>query len=78
LEEQQFRNALPQGFELFEYKIDSVLGRPGGFGITYLATDTHLRHSVAIKEYLPSDFAVREGRNTVYVRSSAYEDSFQW
>ena len=78
MEEQQFRNALPQGFELFEYQIDSVLGRPGGFGITYLATDTHLRHSVAIKEYLPSDFAVREGRNTVYVRSSAYEDSFQW
>jgi len=78
LEEQQYRNALPQGFGLLEYQIESVLGKPGGFGITYLATDTHLRQSVAIKEYLPSDFAVREGRNTVYVRSASYEESFQW
>jgi serine/threonine protein kinase len=78
LEEQQHRNALPQGFKLFEYEIQSVLGKPGGFGITYLATDTHLRQSVAIKEYLPSDFAIREGRSTVYVKSSSYDESFQW
>ena len=78
MEEQQYRNALPRGFWLNEYQIESVLGKPGGFGITYLATDTHLRQSVAIKEYLPSDFAVREGRNTVYVRSASYEESFQW
>lgn len=76
--EQQHRNALPQGFQLQEYQIESVLGKPGGFGITYLATDTHLCQSVAIKEYLPSDFAVREGVSTVYVRSTSYEDSFQW
>lgn len=78
MEEQQHRNTLPKGFWLNEYKIETVLGKPGGFGITYLATDTHLRQKVAIKEYLPSDFAVREGRNTVYVRSSSYKDSFQW
>jgi len=78
LEEQQHRNTLPKGFWLNEYKIETVLGKPGGFGITYLATDTHLRQKVAIKEYLPSDFAVREGRSTVYVRSSSYQDSFQW
>ncbi|MDM8565919.1 serine/threonine protein kinase [Candidatus Halobeggiatoa sp. HSG11] len=78
MEEQQHRNALPQGFKLFEYEIQSVLGKPGGFGITYLATDTHLRQSVAIKEYLPSDFAIREGRSTVYVKSSSYDESFQW
>jgi serine/threonine protein kinase len=78
LEEQQHRNALPPGFELQEYQIESVLGRPGGFGVTYLATDTHLCQSVAIKEYLPIDFAVREGRSTVYVRSTAYDDSFKW
>jgi len=78
LEEQQHRNALPQGFKLFEYEIQSVLGKPGGFGITYLAIDTHLRQSVAIKEYLPSDFAIREGRSTVYVKSSSYDESFQW
>jgi serine/threonine protein kinase len=78
LEEQQHRNALPRGFKLFEYQIESVLGKPGGFGITYLATDSHLRQSVAIKEYLPTDFAIREGVSTVYVRSSSYEESFDW
>jgi len=74
----QHRNALQRGFWLNEYQIKSVLGKPGGFGITYLATDTHLEQSVAIKEYLPSDFAVREGRSTVYVKSSSYEDNFKW
>jgi len=78
LEEQQHRNTLPRDFELNEYKIESVLGKPGGFGITYLATDTHLRQSVAIKEYLPTDFAIREGVSTVYVRSYSYEESFEW
>ena len=78
LEEQQHRNTLPKGFWLNEYQIETVLGKPGGFGITYLATDTHLRQLVAIKEYLPSEFAIREGRSTVYVRSSSYEESFQW
>lgn len=78
MEEQQHRNALPRGFKLFEYQIESVLGKPGGFGITYLATDSHLRQSVAIKEYLPTDFAIREGVSTVYVRSSSYEESFDW
>ncbi|MEN8219898.1 MAG: serine/threonine protein kinase [Pseudomonadota bacterium] len=63
---------------LNEYQIKSVLGKPGGFGITYLATDTHLHQSVAIKEYLPSDFAIREGVCTVFVKSSSDEESFQW
>ena len=78
MEEQQYRNVLPRGFWLKEYQIESVLGKPGGFGITYLAMDTHLRQSVAIKEYLPTDFAVREGRSTVLVRSSSDDESFQW
>jgi len=78
MEVQQYRNALPRGFLLNEYEIDSVLGKPGGFGITYLATDTQLRQSVAIKEYLPSDFAIREGVNTVSIKSSSDQESFQW
>lgn len=78
LEEQQHRNALPRGFWLNEYQIESVLGKPGGFGITYLAKDTHLEQLVAVKEYLPSDFAIREGRSTVYVKSSSYEENFKW
>lgn len=63
---------------LQEYEIQCVLGKPGGFGITYLATDTQLQQSVAIKEYLPSDFAIREGVSTVHIRSSADADSFEW
>ena len=78
MEEQEHRNILPKGFLLNEYQIESVLGKPGGFGITYLATDTNLRQSVAVKEYLPTEFAVREGRSTVCVRSTSDEEAFEW
>jgi serine/threonine protein kinase len=43
---------------LLEFRIESILGA-GGFGVTYLARDTHLEKSVAIKEYLPVDLALR-------------------
>src|SRR5258706_1239800 len=43
---------------LLEYRLESVLG-VGGFGMTYLGWDTNLEKHVAIKEYLPSDLAVR-------------------
>ncbi len=46
---------------LMEYRVESVLG-VGGFGITYLARDTQLEKSVAIKEYFPSA-AVSRGAN---------------
>lgn len=71
------RNALPKGFKLDEYVIDSVLGH-GGFGITYLAKDHHLDQWVAIKEYLPNGLAVREGISTVYAKSTRDEPAFQW
>ncbi|MET0855310.1 MAG: serine/threonine-protein kinase, partial [Telluria sp.] len=58
---------LAAGFQLFEYRIDSVLGQ-GGFGITYLATDIHLNAKVAIKEYLPAGFAQRSGDKSVWPR----------
>lgn len=78
MEELKHRNALPVGFWLNEYQIESVLGKSGGFGITYLAMDTNLNLLVAIKEYLPSDFAVREGMSTVYARSTVDEEAFEW
>ncbi len=78
MDDLEHRNSLPKGFLLNEYRIESILGKPGGFGITYLAMDTNLEQYVAIKEYLPSDFAVREGVNTVYVKSSSDAESFQW
>jgi len=51
-------NALPKGYIIKNYQINDVLG-VGGFGITYLAEDVQLKTKVAIKEYLPSDLAVR-------------------
>ena len=52
----QTGSALPTGYMLGEYKIESVLGI-GGFGVTYKAEDTALNATVAIKEYFPQAFA---------------------
>ncbi len=70
-------NDLQSGFSILWYKIESVLGR-GGFGITYLATDTNLDQLVAIKEYLPHDFATRSGDSTVQPVSKEQEDMYSW
>jgi serine/threonine protein kinase len=69
--------ALPPGFLLAEYRIERVLGS-GGFGITYLAEDTVLHKKLAIKEYLPVDFALRLTVPNVAARSRGVEDDFRW
>lgn len=71
------RNALEPGYKLHWYEIQSVLGQ-GGFGITYLALDTNLDRLVAIKEYLPSDFAVRDGDSSVHPLSGDTQPQFEW
>ena len=70
--------ALPIGYVVSDYRIDGVLGH-GGFGITYLATDAMLNRRVAIKEYFPREFAVREG--TLIVRAAGNKEdreTFSW
>jgi hypothetical protein len=68
--------ALPVGAKLVEFEIESVLGY-GGFGITYRATDTMLREAVAIKEYLPSEFAVRSPAGAVCAKSDEKQEEFR-
>ena len=68
--------ALPVGFKLHEYQILSVLGQ-GGFGITYLARDVNLNVRVAIKEYLPEDFAYRCTDTSVSAKLPEDQDFYQ-
>ncbi|HEY4165311.1 MAG TPA: protein kinase [Reyranella sp.] len=68
--------ALPAGTLLGDYRLDSVIGH-GGFGITYRAFDSQLAKVVAIKEYLPVEFAVRQGEKVV-PRSARSAEDFAW
>jgi len=54
---QQANQPLPDGYQLEDYRIASVLSS-GGFSIVYLAYDVN-DQPVAIKEYLPSQLALR-------------------
>lgn len=60
--------ALPVGYQLRQrYIIGSVLGK-GGFGITYIAWDTHTDRRIAIKELFPNGVVERsEDHHTVHI-----------
>src|SRR5262245_63905640 len=70
-------HALTQGTRLNQYEVMSILGA-GGFGITYMARDTTLDTTVAIKEYLPGDLAVRQADSQVTAKSSISKRDFDW
>jgi serine/threonine protein kinase len=53
----QANQPLPDGYQLQDYRIASVLSC-GGFSIVYLAFDAN-DQPVAIKEYLPSHLVLR-------------------
>lgn len=72
-----YRNALDLNSTLNEYRLESILGT-GGFGITYLARDTHLEKQVAIKEYLPGELAVRALDGSVVPVSTDHRNDYQW
>lgn len=69
-------NALLPGTRFGELEILGTLG-VGGFGIVYLARDHSLEREIAIKEYMPSQFAQRDGRSQVSVRSMSMSETFE-
>ncbi len=68
------RDALPIGTILRDFTIQAVIGH-GGFGIVYRAGHNELNLTVAIKEYLPVELAVRDG-TTVQPRSGTEQRDF--
>ncbi|MFQ5431113.1 MAG: right-handed parallel beta-helix repeat-containing protein [Nitrospinota bacterium] len=60
-----------------QYILGKELGKPGGFGIVYLAKHLLLENLVAIKEFIPSSIA---GRGTdgisIALHSQDYEENF--
>ncbi|MFY3386508.1 serine/threonine protein kinase [Paracidovorax sp. MALMAid1276] len=69
-------DALPTGTRLAEFEILSLLG-VGGFGMVYKAFDHSLHRPVAIKEYMPSALAGRAQGQSLWVRSSSDQQTFQ-
>ncbi|MEI6260157.1 MAG: serine/threonine-protein kinase, partial [Deltaproteobacteria bacterium] len=62
-----------------QYVVGRVLGSPGGFGITYLGWDVHLQTRVAIKEFLPREYAMREtDRLSVTAHTGKDRENFQF
>jgi serine/threonine protein kinase len=70
---------LPPGTRVGDqYRIIRMLGQPGRIGITYLAKDEVGRRDVAIKEFIPRDFARRhDSRPTITTHAAASIGAFQ-
>ena len=66
---------LRPGTRLQEYTVEGLIGA-GGFSIVYRARDTKLDRVVALKEYLPAAFALRDARGTVVPRTPRHADAY--
>ena len=60
------------------YTVGRVIGQ-GGFGITYIAQDYQTKERVAIKEFLPTDFAGRDSASSsVKIYSGERRENFEY
>lgn len=70
--------ALASDTQLGEYVIEKTLGA-GGFGVTYLARDSSLGTQVAIKEFFPEAYAVRDPEGLVTPKNAEpAQKIFRW
>ena len=61
------------------YLVGRTLGKPGGFGVTYLGFDVTLRVKVAIKEYCPRELVGRDvSRKTLVPHSQEDGEIFRF
>ena len=72
----QLQHTLASGHQLHWYTLERVLGQ-GGFGITYLAKDNNLEQSVALKEFFPSDIAMRSDDQTVQPKTPSDAEQYR-
>ena len=74
-----YPTALPPGTVVSKYTVGRVLGKPGGFGITYLAFDPILNRRLALKELMPRELVARHpDRETLHVQTRDDEDLFRY
>ncbi|MBS0422984.1 MAG: protein kinase [Proteobacteria bacterium] len=73
---QHGENILPIGTKLGEFEITDIIGW-GGFGIVYLVYDHSLQRQVALKEYMPSSFAMRNNQGEISLKSESNREVFQ-
>lgn len=69
-------NSLPIGHRFNEFEIKEVIGE-GGFGIVYRAYDHQLERAIAIKEYMPTQLAMRNDDLTLSLRGERFSKTFQ-
>lgn len=73
-----YQQSLTPDTELIgDFRILGLLGS-GGFANTYLAMDLTLGREVAIKEFFPSELAIRADSKSVSVKSAAHSSQFEW
>jgi len=69
-------DALSAGTRLAEFEVQALLG-VGGFGMVYRAYDHSLHRPVAIKEYMPAALVNRQDGQSLALRSTTDQPTYQ-